>query len=165
MRRARLAALPPLLALTAVLRAAATSLAADPVLTVRVTGAGHVTSSPAGIDCPGDCSQAYPLSPAGGPQTVQLTSTPDSGQQLEGWGQSCTGNGPCAVVMNTSKVVSAAFAAAPPPTPEPTGTLTVEPPAGGSVSGLGGAIACPPDCTETRPIGSGFDLSPTAHSG
>jgi murein DD-endopeptidase MepM/ murein hydrolase activator NlpD len=164
MRRARVVA-PTLFVLLAALLAPAQSVAADPQLTVRVTGAGHVTSSPAGIDCPGDCAQAYPLSRTGAPQTVQLTATPDAGQVLQGWGQACSGNGPCAVVMNTSKVVSAAFAAAPAPTPEPTGFVTVEPTAGGSVAGLAGTIACPPDCTEPRPLGSAFDLAATAHSG
>src|SRR3954453_3686951 len=101
MRRARTV---PLLLLVSVaaLSAPAPSRAADPQLTVRVTGAGRVTSSPAGIDCPGACTHPFPPLRTGA-QTVRLTAAPDAGQALQGWGQSCAGNGSCAVAMTASK--------------------------------------------------------------
>lgn len=43
-------------------------------------GSGSVTSSPSGINCPGDCSEGYEHG-----QVVDLTATPDSGDQFAGW--------------------------------------------------------------------------------
>jgi len=69
--------------------------------------------------------------------------------------------------MSASKVVTAAFGPAPPPAPvsRATGTLTVDPTAGGTASGLSGAIACPPDCTETVAQGTPFGLTAVPQPG
>jgi hypothetical protein len=53
------------------------------VLTVTKSGmgTGTVTSSPAGIDCGGDCSEGYPLG-----TNVTLTATPNADSTFAGWG-------------------------------------------------------------------------------
>jgi hypothetical protein len=73
-------------------------------LTVAVPGNGSVTSSPAGIDCPGDCSETY----APG-QVVTLTSTPDLHYVLDQWTGDCGGNGQCQVTMGADRSVVADF--------------------------------------------------------
>ena len=49
------------------------------------SGTGTVTSSPSGIDCGTDCSQAYPLN-----TVVTLTATPPSNSAFTGWSGACT---------------------------------------------------------------------------
>ncbi len=136
-----------------------------PLLTVRVTGDGKVTSAPRGIDCPPVCTAPYP--PSGRqPQMVLLTATPAPGQRLESWGDACSGTGTCTVVMNGAKVVSAHFGPAPPqPQPTPPGMqpLTVAVTAGGSVAGTG--IACPGTCVGFYAPGTVAALEATAVPG
>jgi hypothetical protein len=76
-------------------------------LTVSVagTGSGSVTSSPAGINCPGDCSEAYTTG-----AVVNLTATPGGGSTFSGWSGACSGNGACQVTMNAAASVTATFA-------------------------------------------------------
>jgi hypothetical protein len=84
-----------------------------PLLTVSVSGAGSVTSSPAGIDCGSDCSEAF--APGA---VVSLSATAAPGNVFEAWTGACVGLGnPCAVTMDSAKNVSASFRAAPPPPP------------------------------------------------
>lgn len=47
---------------------------------VAGSGAGRVSSVPAGIDCPDDCSQSYPLG-----SSVTLTAVPAVGSVFDGW--------------------------------------------------------------------------------
>src|SRR5262245_42395273 len=131
-----------------------------PVLTVSVTGAGKVTSNPAGIDCGSDCSEPYPRQATGAPQVVELQAIPGAGQ-FEGWGGACSGTGACSVTMSADKSVSARFSS--PPPPPPTGSLTVMTTAGGSVSGSG--IACPADCAESYPGGTSVPLNAATKPG
>ena len=86
-----------------------------PTLTVvrAGNGSGMVTSAPAGIDCPVDCSQAYPL---GTP--VTLTPTAASGSTFVGWSGGCTGTGSCVVTMSGDVSVTATFALPPPAQPD-----------------------------------------------
>jgi uncharacterized repeat protein (TIGR02543 family) len=73
-------------------------------LDVSVTGSGTVTSVPAGIACPGDCSEDY-LSGA----SVALTAAPAPGWRLISWSGDCTGNGACNVTMTQARSVAADF--------------------------------------------------------
>ncbi|MCP5149102.1 MAG: hypothetical protein H6982_00005, partial [Chromatiales bacterium] len=75
--------------------------------TVTPPGAGRVTSSPSGIDCPTlDCVASY----ADGTD-VTLTATPAPGFRLVGWTGACSGTGACTVPMTQSRAVGAEFAA------------------------------------------------------
>jgi hypothetical protein len=68
------------------------------------TGSGTVTSSPAGIDCGSDCSEAYVEG-----TEVTLTPAADIGSVFVGWSGACTGTGSCVVAMDAAKSVTATF--------------------------------------------------------
>ena len=68
------------------------------------TGAGTVTSSPAGINCPGTCTASFSKGAA-----VVLTATPDSGNTFAGWSGACTGSGKCSVTLEASATVTPTF--------------------------------------------------------
>jgi len=69
------------------------------------SGAGTVTSSPAGINCGADCSQSYSSG-----TSVSLTAKPDSDSTFTGWvGGDCAGTGTCTVTMDKPIVVAANF--------------------------------------------------------
>ena len=72
---------------------------------VEGTGTGHVTSTPAGIDCPGICSANFPAS-----SEVTLTAAPDSAMTFAGFTGSCTGFDPaCMVTASSEQTVTAKF--------------------------------------------------------
>jgi sugar lactone lactonase YvrE len=73
-------------------------------LSVNVGGKGSVTGSPSGIDCPGDCSEAY-ASGAG----VVLTATAEEKWRFSGWSGACSGTGSCVVTMDSDQEVTATF--------------------------------------------------------
>jgi hypothetical protein len=85
-------------------------------VTVPSSGAGSVTSSPAGISCGSICSHAFPTS-----SQVTLTATPAAGWDFDGWsGSGCSGNGPCVVTMSLDQTVTANFTPSiPAPAPKP----------------------------------------------
>jgi hypothetical protein len=68
------------------------------------TGTGTVTSSPAGIDCGSDCSEAYSSG-----TSVTLTAMPDGSSYFVGWSGACSGVGPCTVTMDAAKSANANF--------------------------------------------------------
>jgi Divergent InlB B-repeat domain len=74
-------------------------LAALHPVSVTVTGPGTVTSSPAGIDCPGTCSGKFQGS-------VTLTATPSVGAGLKGWTGACSGTAACVVTGEGSVAAS-----------------------------------------------------------
>ncbi len=84
-------------------------------ITKSGTGAGTVTSSPAGIDCGSDCSETLVDG-----TSVTLTASPTTGSSFAGWsGSGCSGSSTCTVVMSEARAVTAEFTAAPPPPPPP----------------------------------------------
>ena len=69
------------------------------------TGSGTVTSSPAGINCGADCSEAYSAG-----TVVTLTASPASGSTFSGWsGAGCSGTGACTVIVTSNATVTAGF--------------------------------------------------------
>jgi phospholipase C len=77
----------------------------NPGLTVVETGMGTVTSSPAGISCPGTCSFGFAPSTA-----VTLTETPAASFSFADWTGSCSGSGACSVTLTAPTTVTATFA-------------------------------------------------------
>ena len=71
---------------------------------VTVQGPGRVTSAPAGISCPTDCTESYPLG-----SSVTLTATPTGKATFTGWSGACTGTAPCTVALTEARSVVAAF--------------------------------------------------------
>jgi hypothetical protein len=78
------------------------------------TGTGTVTSSPAGINCGIDCSEAYVAG-----TEVTLTATSASGSSFSGWSGACSGTGACKVTMSQARNATATFTKASPPPPPP----------------------------------------------
>ena len=78
----------------------------SPVLTVTSagTGAGTVTSTPAGINCPQTCTANFPKGKA-----VVLTATPEAGTTFAGWSGPCTGLGTCNLTLEASTTVTPTF--------------------------------------------------------
>jgi hypothetical protein len=68
-------------------------------------GTGTVISTPAGIACPSECSEAFARG-----TTVTLAATPSGGSTFTGWSGDCTGTGPCLLTMDVPHSVTASFA-------------------------------------------------------
>jgi hypothetical protein len=134
----------------------------DPTRTLDVgksaTGGGTVTSSPPGIDCGPDCSEAY----AAG-TVVTLSAAAEAGSTFAGWSGACSGTGACVVTMSAARSVTAAFdlvthALAVTKAGAGSGTVTSSPP----------GIHCGGDCGETYVLGTSVTnvrLAATAEAG
>jgi hypothetical protein len=83
--------------------------ASQTALTVAVTaqggGSGSVSSTPPGIACPGTCKAEFVHG-----SSVALAAAPAANSRFVGWGGACSGGGPCRVVLDAPKEVSAVFA-------------------------------------------------------
>lgn len=78
-------------------------------LTITTTGSGTVTSSPAGISCPGTCTASF-----NNGVTVTLTATATSPFTFNTWAGDCAASGStvtCPLVMSASHTASATFMA------------------------------------------------------
>jgi uncharacterized protein YhjY with autotransporter beta-barrel domain len=123
------------------------------------TGTGNVVSDDQDINCPGSCSQLYPVD-----DTVTLTATADADSVFVGWqGAGCSGTSPCTINMAANRNVTAVFDTLTIP-PEQDATLTVATngSGSGSVQSRDQGIVCPEDCSETYPLNTVVTLSATA---
>ncbi len=137
-------------------------LGGDPAQPLEVnlagSGSGIVTSVPPGIDCPGDCSEAY----ADG-TVVALTPTPATGSVLTGWdcdeSSSDDYEDGIEVVMDRQRRCVVTF--------ELTHQLdvTLAGTGAGSVASAPAGIDCPGDCSEVYVHGTRVTLTPTAATG
>ena len=87
--------------------ASTNAFSAEPDVTLKVEaiGGGTVNSSPAGIDCPGQCTATFPAS-----TSVTLTATPDPEQAIVEWGGACVGMEPsCTVTVQEGMNASITF--------------------------------------------------------
>jgi hypothetical protein len=120
------------------------------------TGDGTVTSSPAGITCGGDCSEAYPNG-----TSVTLTATPASGSTFAGWsGGGCNGAEPCTVTMTADTTVTATFNMQ-----QFSLTVTKAGRGSGTVTSSPAGIACGGDCSELYLDGTIVTLAATPDRG
>lgn len=122
------------------------------------SGGGTVSSTPAGIQCGGDCTENFPSG-----TVVTLSAAPDGASQFDGWsGGGCSGTGACVVSLGTNTVVTATFS----PRPPSTQTLSVSRSGegGGAVTSVPAGIDCGLDCTETYASGSSVTLTATPDS-
>ncbi|NIQ93404.1 MAG: hypothetical protein GWN87_03750, partial [Desulfuromonadales bacterium] len=74
------------------------------VVILAGTGDGAVTSTPPGVDCPGDCDEVYGVG-----TMVSLEAQPDPWSTFDGWSGGCMGQGLCDLVMDAPRLVNATF--------------------------------------------------------
>ncbi|MBA3459633.1 MAG: InlB B-repeat-containing protein [Deltaproteobacteria bacterium] len=122
-------------------------------VTTAGNGSGTVTSAPAGVACPGDCSQSYNYG-----TMVTLTQAAATGSTFTGWGGSCTGTGACTVTIDAAKTVTATFTLN-------TFALTVAKAGNGMGTVTATGISCGADCTETYNFGTMVTLTQAATTG
>jgi hypothetical protein len=77
-----------------------------PLLAVTLdgNGQGHITSSPAGIDCPGACAARFSTG-----TVVTLSETPSSSVFLN-WTNTCSGHKDCTLTISSNQQIGATFA-------------------------------------------------------
>ncbi len=130
----------------------ATGTARPPqVLTVTKagTGTGTISSNPAGIACPADCTEGYRYN-----TTVTLTAAPTGGATFTGWTGACTGTGACIISMVIDQNVTATFAA-----PRYQLTVSTSGVSTGTVTSTNVAgITCGADCSELYDSGTPVTL-------
>jgi hypothetical protein len=121
-------------------------------LSVSEVGSGTVTSSPAGIDCPGTCNANFAT---GTPVTLNARAA--SGWRFTGWGGACSGTGACKVTVTASTSVTATFAQL--------FTLTVSKTGRGEVTSKPKGISCGTVCKARFEDGTNLVLHETPAAG
>ncbi len=125
-------------------------------VSITGTGSGSVTSSPEGINCPGDCFGEY--SPG---TVVSLTAIPGPDSSFSGWEGDCSGDGPVmTVTMSDFKFCTAIFTRdkfSLNVTKIGTGT--------GTVTSTPAGIDCGEDCTEVYMVDTVVSLTPVPAGG
>jgi len=127
-------------------------------LTVKKTGTGTVTSSPAGISCGATCSFEFEEG-----KEVTLTPAADAGSEFVSWSGACSGSGVCKITMAAAEEVTATFDLK--PTPSYTLTVQHEGAGAGAVTSSPPGVECGTDCTEDYPEGTSVTLTATPAAG
>ncbi len=117
------------------------------------TGAGTVSSNPAGIDCGSSCTTSFNQN-----TVVTLTATPTTGSSFMGWSGACTGSGACTITMDAVKNVTATFAPV-------TFALNISKVGAGTISSAPAGINCGATCSATFNQGSSVVLTATPAAG
>ncbi len=120
------------------------------------TGAGHVSSDPAGIDCGANCT--IDLAPG---SVITLTATADPGSTFAGWtGAGCGSDATCVITLTAATEVTATFTLN-------QYALVVEKAGtgGGTVASTPAGIACGADCNETFGYNTVVTLTATVDPG
>ena len=126
-------------------------------LAVRTDGAGSVTSTPAGIQCPDRCEGSFPRGTG-----IVLAARPAGDATFGGWsGGGCTGTVGCELRLGADTTVTASFTTAEPST----AILRVRPTSGGEVTSDPPGIACPQTCEHAFPSGEQVGLIATPAEG
>jgi LmbE family N-acetylglucosaminyl deacetylase len=120
------------------------------------TGAGTVTSAPAGISCGASCSASFDHG-----VEVTLSAAPAAGSSFVRWTGACTGSGSCKVAMSAAKAVGAEFALV----PNFALSLTASGNGSGIVASAPAGISCPSDCEEAYEQGTRVTLTPSPAAG
>ncbi|HOX30491.1 MAG TPA: hypothetical protein P5080_04840 [Candidatus Paceibacterota bacterium] len=119
------------------------------------TGAGTVTSSPAGINCGAACSANYSSG-----ASVTLTAAADVGSAFVGWsGAGCSGTGTCTVTMSANETVTATFNVA-----NYTLTVTKSGLGAGTVTSSPAGINCGAACNSIFGGGTSVTLTATPNA-
>ena len=119
------------------------------------TGAGTVTSSPAGINCGPYCSATYLL----GGTSITLTAIAARGSTFNGWsGEGCSGISTCTVSMTAARSVSAIFTFN-------TYALSASKTGNGTITSSPAGINCGTDCSELYNYGTRVTLTATPDPG
>src|SRR3984957_9289149 len=138
------------------------STPANQTLTVTVAGNGHVTSLPAGIDCPTACSAPY----ATGTQ-VLVTATPGPGATFTSFSDNCVPANPqtnpptCTVTMSAAETVTATFAGG----TNFTLTVTKAGTGTGTVTSAPAGINCGATCSASFASGTAITLTAAPAAG
>jgi Fe-S cluster biogenesis protein NfuA len=116
------------------------------------TGAGTVTSTPAGISCGATCSAEFESG-----KEVELKQAAEAGSEFVKWSGACTGTGACKMTMSAAKEVTAEFKLK----AKPEFKLTIVKAGTGS-----GTVTCNATaCAATYPEGTEVTLAATVASG
>jgi hypothetical protein len=119
------------------------------------TGTGTVTSSPAGINCGGDCEESYAEN-----TVVTLSQSAEPGSEFKEWTGACSGSGTCEVTMSAAKSVGAKF-----DLEQHLLTVTKSGTGTGTVTSSPAGISCGATCSASFAHNSVVTLSQSASAG
>jgi hypothetical protein len=115
------------------------------------SGAGSISSNPAGVDCAPACSHSFDYGTA-----VTLTATPAVGSSFSGWSGACSGTDTCTVSMSGARSATATFNLIPEGL-----TLGKSGNGTGSISSSPAGIECGGSCSHSFDYGTAVTLTAT----